>query len=155
MTEPALPPVAPVRVVLDALAARGAEAAVGGSGLLAALGLGSVVHDWDVTTEAPAEVVRSALGDTGLTFRPDTVRDGPYATRERFAVDEGPVDVLVGFAIRTATGVEALPTRVTGHWRGLPLADPAVWARAYRLLGRTAKADLLDEWLRANPDRAR
>lgn len=146
---PKLPPIAPMLAVLEALAAEGAVAAVGGSGLLAALALEDEVHDWDVTTEAPVEAVRKALLAIGLAFRADTDREGRYATRERFVVEEGPVDVLVGFAIRTEDGVQELPTRVTGTWRGLPLADPAVWALAYRLLGRTEKADLLDAWLSA------
>jgi hypothetical protein len=33
--------------------------------------------------------------------------------------------------------------------RGLPLVDPAVWARAY-LLGRVAKTDALDSWFGAH-----
>jgi hypothetical protein len=40
-----------------------------------------------------------------------------------------------------------LPSSTTRTWRGLPIADPSVWARAYRLLGRTDRADALDAWL--------
>jgi hypothetical protein len=34
--------------------------------------------------------------------------------------------------------------------RGLPAVDPAVWTRAYLLLGRVAKADALDSWFGAH-----
>ncbi|WP_020669157.1 hypothetical protein [Amycolatopsis nigrescens] len=142
-----LPPMTGVRAVLAAVHARGLVAAVGGSGLLAALGLVSRVHDWDVTTDAPVDQVSSALTAAGLAFTPAAVRDGAYATRERFVLPDGPVDLLVGFALRTENGVVEFPTRVTGHWRGLPLADPEVWANAYRHLGRPEKAALLDTWL--------
>lgn len=153
------PPTAAVSSVLAALAARGVEAAIGGSGLLAALGLVDRVRDWDVTTDAPAEVVRAALDDTGLPYRSAAVRDGVYATRERYVVTaaDHEVDVIVGFAVHdpAAASVAPLPTKVTGQWRGLPLADPAVWALAYRLIGRSDRAALLDRWLRdrqANAD---
>jgi hypothetical protein len=149
VSELGLPPEDGLWAVLRALSARGAVAAVGGSGLLAALGLATEVHDWDVTTDADTGLVRAALHDAGVTFRADTVRDGVYRTRERFTIDDGPVDLLVRFAIGTPDGVVELPTRVSREWRGLPIADPAVWARAYRLLGRNAKADLLEGWLRA------
>lgn len=146
---PVVPPDAAVRRVLSALGARGIEAAIGGSGLLAALGLVDRVNDWDVTTDAPAEIVRAALDDTGLVYRAATVRDGTYATRERFVVatDDHEIDVIVGFAAIVDGRVVAFPTRVTGEWRGLPLADPAVWADAYRHIGRSERADLLRRWL--------
>lgn len=144
-----------VKAVLAALAARGAPAAVGGSGLLAALGLVDRVRDWDVTTDADARLVRAALDDTGLPYRSAAVRDGLYATRERYVVAaaDHEVDVIVGFAVRVPTPAAdetelvSFPTRVSGHWHDLPVADPAVWARAYRLIGRPARAELLERWL--------
>jgi hypothetical protein len=48
---PRTPPFQVVSQVLAALRRHGAEAAIGGSGLLAALGLVDQVRDWDVTTE--------------------------------------------------------------------------------------------------------
>jgi hypothetical protein len=74
--------------------------------------------------------------------------EGDYATRARFAVHGvgHDVDVLVGFAVRDHDDVVPLPTRVTRSWLGLPMADPAVWLRAYRLLGRHDRADLLQHW---------
>jgi hypothetical protein len=134
---------------------RGLVTAIGGSGLLASLGLVEEVHDWDLTTDAPTHSVVEALRSAGWPFRNATVRDGVYATRDRFAVEgaDHEVDVLVGFAAYDGDQVVHLPTRVTGHWNDLPMADPVVWARAYRLIGRTDRAALLDEWLRRDDTR--
>jgi hypothetical protein len=135
--------------VVEALTGHGLNPALGGSGLLVALGLDDVAHDWDVTVDATNTAVIAALGDAGLPYRDRTIRDGIYATSRRYVIDGGghDVDLLVNFALRTPTGIATLPTRVTGQWCGIPLADPAVWARAYRLLGRGAKADALERWL--------
>lgn len=152
------PPTTAVSRVLSALSARGVEAAIGGSGLLAALGLVDRVRDWDVTTDASEDLVRAALDDTGLPYLSAAVRDGIYATRERYVVTaaDHEVDVIVGFAVHGSTTEDAVvpfPTTITGHWRGLPLADPAVWAVAYRLIGRADRAAVLERWLRDHRDR--
>ena len=115
--------------VLTALQDAGIDAALGGSGLLAALGLTDHVRDWDVTTDADPHLV------------------------DRLRVDgaDHDIDLIVGFPIRADDTVHHLPTRITGHWHGLPLADPAVWAQAYRLIGRLEPATALDEWLSTRP----
>ncbi|MBO0882449.1 MAG: hypothetical protein J2P17_19380 [Mycobacterium sp.] len=135
--------------MVQALTVHGLNPALGGSGLLVALGLADVAHDWDVTVDAPNTAVIAALADAALEYRDGTIREGIYATSRRYVIDGGShdVDLLVNFALHTPTGIETLPTRVTGRWRGIPLADPAVWARAYRLLGRGAKAEALERWL--------
>jgi len=147
------PPLSAVVAVLDALQARGAVAAVGGSGLLAALGLIGRVRDWDVTTDATTQAVQAALSATGLPVVVASAGQGGYATRARFAVRGvgHDVDVLVGFALRDHGHVVALPTRVTRIWRGLPIADPEVWLQAYRLLGRQDRAALLQRWHHERP----
>jgi hypothetical protein len=144
-----VPPLGVVTRLVAALRVRGLAPAVGGSGLLVALGLTDTAHDWDVTVDAPHRAVGAALRESGLSYRDGTERGGRYATRQRFVIDGGDhaVDLLVGFALRGPRGVEELPTRVTGQWNGLPLADPAVWARAYRLLDRPGKAEALEGWL--------
>ena len=59
-------------------------------------------------------------------------------------------EIIIRFAFATARGVVRVPTRVSGHWRGMPLASPEGWAVAYWLLGeldgapeRTVKAERL------------
>lgn len=95
--------------------------------------------------------VRDALAAAGIPCTPQPSGDGPYATRAKLRVDGGDndIDLIVGFAIRTQGGIHHLPVRVTGHWRGLPLADPAVWAHAYHLIGRGEPAAAPDTWLAA------
>lgn len=143
------PPLPVVASVIAALQGHGAVAAVGASGLLAALGLVDQVRDWDVTTDASTGTVQAALRSTGLPYRRVTAGEGRYASRARFTVSapDHEVEVLVGFAMRDSGSVVPLPTRVTGSWRGLPVADPAVWLLAYRLLGRDERAAPLQGWL--------
>ncbi len=146
------PPLSVVTAVVAALQAHGAVAAVGGSGLLAALGLVDSVRDRDVTTDAATETVEAALaGVAGAAVTTASAGEAGYATRARFIVrgTDHAVDVLVGFALLEHEQVVPLPTRVTRNWRGLPIADPAVWLQAYRLLGRHHRADLLQRWLDA------
>lgn len=144
------PPLAVVKAVVTALQAHGAEAAVGGSGLLAALGLVDSVRDWDVTTDAATGTVELALAAVpGAPVTAASAGEDDFATRARFLVhgEDHAVDVLVGFALLEHEHFVPLPTRVTRTWRGLPIGDPAVWLRAYRLLGRHERADLLQRWL--------
>lgn len=150
---PRTPPLTVVAAVVAALRAHGAVAAVGGSGLLAALGLAERVRDWDLTTDAATDTVEAALASTGLGYTRVSAGEGRFETRARFCVPGGDheVEVLVGFAVRDGDRLVPLPTRVGGHWRGLPVADPAVWVRAYRLLGREDRAERLQRWVDEQP----
>lgn len=154
MTNPKIPPLEPVSTLIASLESHKAVAAIGGSGLLASLGLVDTVRDWDVTSDAPTSVVVEALKAEGLTARFETDRGGIYATRERLVVEAGGhgIDLLLGFAARTADGVVRFPTRVVGRWLGLPIADPVVWRDAYRAIGREERAILLDVWLARGSD---
>jgi hypothetical protein len=143
-----------LRVVLAALDEAGIVAAVGGSGLLAALGLVDQVRDWDVTTDASPEAVAAALSMRRIRHSSEPAGDGPYATCARLCVNGGDhaIDIIVGFAVELDGTVVRFPTRITDYWRGLPLADPWVWAEAYCLIGRESRAEALDAWLRAQAD---
>ncbi|MFD5552821.1 hypothetical protein ACFWIA_03150 [Streptomyces sp. NPDC127068] len=148
-----IPSVTVVQHVVRCLSTHGMEPALGGSGLLVALGLADTAHDWDLTVDSQGEAVREALDEGGFSFLDATGGDPVYATHRRYLIDGGDhsVDLLVGFALRTADEVVPLPSRVTGSWSGLPLADPKVWERAYVLLGRHHKAALLRQWLHEGP----
>lgn len=150
-----LPPLGTVRAVIAALEDAKIVAAVGGSGLLAAYGLVDRVRDWDVTSDGDPEAVQNALTRAGVSFIRDTSSDDGFATKAWIHVNGGDheVDLLLGFAIRTDGEVVHLPTRVSRQWLGLPIADPVVWARAYRLLGRPDRASLLDGLLRGDAPR--
>jgi len=138
-----------VRRVLGCLEDQGLAGAIGGSGLLAALGLTQVVHDWDITTDGAPSSVEIALTEAGYPYKSTSAGRGNFATTALYAVDalSHEVDVIVGFAVRSEGRRVELPTRVTGLWQGLPLADPSVWEQAYRMMGQTTKADLLAAWL--------
>jgi hypothetical protein len=143
-----IPDLTVVREILDCFEDHGIVGAIGGSGLLAALGLTRVVHDWDITTDGAASSVERALVEVGYPYRCGAVGVGTFATTALYIVDAETheVDIIVGFAVRTEGRRIELPTRVTGTWRSLPVADPIVWEQAYRAMGETAKADLLSSW---------
>jgi hypothetical protein len=134
-----------VRRILDCFENHALVGAIGGSGLLAALGLTRLVHDWDITTDGAPSRVEAALIEAGFPYRSGTTGVGNFATTALYVVDATTheVDVIVGFAVRSEGRRIELPTRVTGSWRGLPIADPTVWEQAYRMMGETSKADLL------------
>lgn len=151
MTEPAadMPRLDVVENVVSVLERYRIIAALGGSGLLAALGLNTRVRDWDLTTDASVENVEAALASSTLAHSRVAAGDGRFASRARFSIVGGDheVDLIVGFAIRSAGRIVKLPTRVTGQWRGLPLGDPVSWELGYRLMGREQRSVMLRTWL--------
>lgn len=147
MTAPiAHPPLDVVLRIVAELEARGLPVAVGGSAVLAAQGLIDRVRDWDVTCEGEPEQVAALLDGLGLTWSAPASAGRPFATRARYVVDAGDheIDVLVGFAGWAGDRVEAFPVRPVSSWLGLPIADPRVWARAYRLIDRPERASQLE-----------
>lgn len=141
------PPLETVRALQVALAEAGVVAVVGGSGLLASLGLVGEARDWDlVLPPGSGETAERVLAALGLEARRAAGGHPLYATEAIFAVDAGDhtIDVLVGFAIRTSAGVVEIPARPGGHWRSLVMARTDDWAVAYRAMGRDARAELLE-----------
>lgn len=135
----ALPPVEPLHEVASILRRAGVGFALGGSGLLAALGLAERVGDWDLTTDADPAVIRRIFAECPHE------RFGPSGIHadHKLRVHSGAVEVIVGMAVRSGGAVCRIPTLPRGEWRGVPLASPEAWAVAYALLGRPGKADLL------------
>ncbi|HYM80903.1 MAG TPA: hypothetical protein VEY91_05775 [Candidatus Limnocylindria bacterium] len=140
------PPLEPLIDVVHRLEERGLVCALGGSGLLAALGLETSVHDWDLTTDAPVDDVLAALD--GLPFQ----RFGPDDLHADQKLAHSPVEVIVGFAFFAEGGIVRIPTLVRGRWRGVPLGSPECWAVAYALLGRTEKSERLFRHVSLRPD---
>jgi hypothetical protein len=138
-----------VRRVQDALHDAGIAGVVGGSGLLASLGLVDTVHDWDLVTDGDEAAVAAVLRTLGLPSTPSERNSGRYATRalHRLERDGEQVDLLVGFAIRTHDGVLRIPAAPGSTWRGLTMARAEDWRAAYRAMGRTEKAAMLDRFL--------
>ncbi|MAT18271.1 MAG: hypothetical protein CMF56_06855 [Leifsonia sp.] len=144
------PPLAAVLAVQTVLRDAGLEPVVGGSALLASLSADlDEVHDWDVLVDADPDTVARSLAALGRPVRraPEPAPE-PYASDALFVVDAGDheIDVIVRFRIRirTGTGVLEVPARPGGTWRGLTMARPEDWARAYRAMGRERSAALLE-----------
>jgi hypothetical protein len=127
------------------LEAAGVPVALGGSGLLAALGLADRIGDWDLTTDAPWERVAAALADEP---HQDHGNDALHADRKRM-IAGGEIEVIVGLAYFTPPGVVRIPTIESGRAAGVPLGSPECWAVAYALLGRPARSETLFRHLEA------
>ena len=139
----ATPPLDHALEVIGRLERAGLECAVGGSGLLAALGLARVVRDWDVTTDAPRADVEAAVA--GLAW--DHKGSDALHADEKLMFPALELEIIRGFAFVVPGGIVRVPTRVSRRWRGLPIGSPECWAVAYALLGRDAKRDALFAWL--------
>lgn len=143
---PALPPLNAVVGLRNVLDAAGAPCALGGSGLLAALGLTGAVRDWDLTTDAPPELIAPLVaGLSHDVIGPSTT----YATAAMYRIRAAgrEIDLMSRFAIRHAQGVFCVPTRRTSEWMGLPVGCPIAWCAAYWLIGRLEKAETLLNYL--------
>lgn len=137
------PPFAPLGDRIGRLEHAGLVVALGGSGLLAALGLADRVRDWDLTTDASQQQVTAALA--GEPYQASG-GDALHADH-KLAFSEGLVEVILGFAFHTASGVVRIPTLVSERRDGVPLGSPEGWAVAYHLLGRDAKSEKLFDYL--------
>jgi len=138
------PPLAPLVALVSRLESGGVPCALGGSGLLAALGLAHEVRDWDLTTDASLDHVR------------EIVRDLPYAhsghidvhVDDKLIFDGEQLELIVRFALRSSDGVVRIPTIVVARRENVPLGSPEAWAVAYALMDRAAKAKLLFDHLK-------
>lgn len=136
------PPLEPVLAVVLRLQTDGLTVALGGSGLLAAHGLVRQVRDWDLTTDAPGELVEPLLEGLDYIDGTDPVK---FRTERRLVIRAGgtEVDLMCRFAVPGEQGTCHIPTLVTGTWQGLPLASLEAWAVAYWMMGRWPKAELV------------
>src|SRR5262245_59362199 len=85
-----MPPWSSLAGTVGRLETAGVQVALGGSGLLAALGLADRVRDWDLTTDAPYERVTEALA--GVPYTPHGA-DALHADR-KLALAEGEIEVI-------------------------------------------------------------
>jgi hypothetical protein len=139
------PSLEPLLEVVARIEAEGIGCALGGSGLLAALGLARTVRDWDLTAEAPLE----RLLPIARGWRHETADSSGVHADAKLVFPDLAIEVIARFAFHAPEGVVRIPTVVTGRWRGVPLGSPEAWAVAYHLLGRPAKRDLLLGHVRA------
>lgn len=150
---PHLPPLEPLRLLTARLDAAGVAWGVGASGLLASLGLVSGVNDWDVQVDADPEPLRTLFADLPHVFH----GHGGCHADWKLAFEPQRTELIPRFAFFVPGGVVNVPLRVSGEWRGLPIASPEGWACAYWLMGeydepplrarRAERAERLFEWL--------
>jgi hypothetical protein len=141
------PSVAALLEIRNRLHEHGITFALGGSGLLASLGLVDVVRDWDFTTDSPWEVVKPAMeGLQYILIPPNRIFATEYLCQ--ITLDGAVIEVMGRFAIHKASGEKhAVRTLINHNWNGVPVGCPQEWARAYELIGRPEKARLLRDYL--------
>ena len=127
-----LPPLEPLQSLTARLDTAGIAWAVGGSGLLASLGLVHVVNDWDVQVEADPDKLQWLLAGVPHSFH----GHGGCHADWKLAFETERTELIPRFAFYAPGGVVNVPLRVSGHWRGLPIASPEGWACAYWLMGQ-------------------
>ncbi len=143
--DPVTPPLEPLLDIVARLERAGVPCALGGSGLLVALGLARTARDWDLTADAPLERLLPVV--RGLAY--ETAGSSGVHADAKLMFPALAIEVIARFAFHGPRGVIRIPTRVSGLWRGVPLGSPEAWAVAYHLLDRPAKRDLLLGHVRA------
>lgn len=125
--------------------------ALGGSGMLLSLGLSDTINDWDIMTDAPKEQILKALQQ--FRIKETTGAEYPFGTEYKLAIHENvpQVEILGRFAIYNDQQLCNIPTVPATIWQGVQVSAPEVWYVAYALMERTAKADLLLEYLKSQP----
>ncbi|HEY6194229.1 MAG TPA: hypothetical protein VI504_04235 [Candidatus Eisenbacteria bacterium] len=150
-----LPPLEPLLGITAHLDAAGIAWAVGGSGLLAALGLVNVANDWDVQVEAAPEQLQWLFAGVPHTFH----GHGGCHADWKLAFESARTELIPRFAFYAPGGIVSVPLRVSRRRWGLPIASPEGWACAYWLMGeydapaerarRAKRAEKLFAWLDA------
>lgn len=140
-----LPPADVLMRVVSCFKSEGIPFALGGSALLASMGIVDIVHDWDVTTDCSAARVFGALSAADIDFVEAAGPDELFASAAHVAVggESGFVDLIIGFAVRIDQSVVRIPAHPKSTWMGLPVADPLAWQIAYRAMGRHGSADAI------------
>jgi hypothetical protein len=144
------PPLAPLREIVTTLESAGIVCALGGSGLLASLGLETVIHDWDLTMDAPLENVRKTLE----RHAPEHTGPNGVHADNKLVISSHATECIVRFAFRVERGVAHIPTEVASEWNGVPVSRAEAWAVAYALLGRAEKSQRLFAHLRTHGAKA-
>ena len=139
------PPAGPLLEAVRRIESAGLTVALGGSGLLAVLGLGTEARDWDLTTDAGHEDVAARFAGIEI----ERVGASGIHADHKVRLEGGAVEIICGFAIRAGAGVVRIPTVVSARVELVPIGSPEAWAVAYALLGREEKSERLMRWLEA------
>ncbi len=151
-----LPPLSGLLALTTRLDAEGLAWAVGGSALLASLGLVDQVNDWDVQVDSGPEPLQSLFADMPHSFH----GHGGCHADWKLSFDAERTELIPRFAFFVPGGVVRIPFHKSRPWRGLAMASPEGWACAYALMGeydepalrerRAERAERLFGWLSSN-----
>jgi hypothetical protein len=144
------PPIESLRLAFARLQRAGVPCALGGSGLLAGLGLVDHVRDWDLTADGDVTAIAALFSDLPHEL---AGHSGIHADH-KVMLPSLEVEVIVNFAFAVEGPVIRIPTLTRVTWNGVPLASPEAWAVAYALMGeyegearRRERAELLFGYL--------
>lgn len=134
--------------ITDELKEFGIPYALGGSGLLHALGLVEQVNDWDLLVECPKDKLLKVI--QGYSCQEQKSGDGLFASEYRIQVVPLSIDFIGYFALRSTKGIVRLPLEQEkwNTWHGIPLSTPETWYVAYKMMGREPKAELVYNYLK-------
>ena len=129
-------------VIADRLRHSGVQFTLGGSCLLFAHGLIDDFDDVDLLTEDKEDKVLIALKGIQVRKVPET---GIYSSEFFYEFEYGgcEFDLLGSFDIQGAAGKQRIHSVAMGTWNGIPLGSLKVWRKAYELMGRPDKVDLI------------
>ncbi|GGA02852.1 hypothetical protein GCM10008018_56150 [Paenibacillus marchantiophytorum] len=121
---------------------------LGGSGLLASLGLIEQVNDWDLLVDCSLEKLKAVLEP--YPYSEQKSGDYPFASQFRLQLIEQNIDIIGNFALHSSSGTVTFPLTASSTWHGIHVGAPEIWFVAYKLMGRDAKAELLFNYLLRN-----
>lgn len=117
----------------------------------------SEFHDIDLMISVDdVEVVESILSEMGTLCPSDQVPNPMYQTKcfMEYIIDAIDVDVMAGFAIVREGEVydcslckEQITDQLMLEDEVIPMQSPRLWCTYYRLMGRNAKADMIEKAL--------
>lgn len=117
--------------------------ALGGSGLLYALGLIDEVNDWDLTTnEDFLKVSESLIGLEYTKVEHSNIFKSDFLLK--LTLQNSNIDIIGNFKLALPNGdLHKVSCRISGYWNNIPLADPNEWLNAYQIMGMENKASKL------------
>ncbi|MCC6278818.1 MAG: hypothetical protein IT289_12975 [Oligoflexia bacterium] len=148
MASPSIPSLEALTTLSVKLSQLTIKHSLGGTGLLYALGLLKDVHDWDIQVDAAFEDLKDLLTDYKWTRLDQTER---FASKflVQLNVDGTIIDLIGEFAIRDLKGaIHKIQNIVSGYWKGVPLGSPEQWHKAYQLMNRPDRVQILDKFLK-------
>ncbi len=115
---------------------------LGGSGLLYFLGIVHDFNDWDLVLYCTESEAKAAL----LHYNQTQLKNsGIYTSSFFFQVTHQGVkfDIMGYFGVKNFGEDYKLPYKVSKHLGIIPLGDVKDWLKAYELMGRTDKVDII------------